>query len=381
MLAPIRVLHVADKFGVGGSSVHGVSRLFSWWFPAFDSSRFLVELVGLRPPDNSSKHLNDLGIKIQSLNKSKYDLTTYHSLLRVVKNKRPQILHLHGYGAMNFGGLVGARLNIPFIVHEHFVDQRYPLVQRPFDWFLAPRASLAIAVSHSVEAFMYRRGFSARRLKLIYNGVPLQTFRPADEESVRQERQRLGIPAGAVVLGTVGRLDEIKGNQYAIQAFAELISRGFGELWLLVVGDGPCSDALRAQARASGVADRVVFSGFRADVPLLQSVMDIQMFPSLSEGSPLTMFEAMSMGKAIVATNVGGLGEILNHDETAILVEPADGVQLANGVERLLKDPALADKLSQSARRDAQRHDISHVVDILQELYTERAARNEQSLR
>jgi glycosyltransferase involved in cell wall biosynthesis len=280
---------------------------------------------------------------------------------------------------MNFGGLVGARLNIPFLVHEHFVDQRYPLVQRPFDWFLAPRTSLAIAVSHSVEEFMYRRGFSAGRLRLIYNGAPLQTFRPSDEESIQRERRRLGIPAGAVVVGTVGRLDKIKGNEYAIQAIAELTARGFRDLWLLVVGDGPCLAALRSQARESGLADRIVFSGFRVDIPLLQSVMDIQVFPSLSEGSPLTMFEAMSMGKAIVATNVGGLGEILKDNETAILVEPADGVLLANAIERLLKDPALAEKLAHNGNRVAQQHDISQVIDELQEIYIKHAARTGQN--
>jgi glycosyltransferase involved in cell wall biosynthesis len=181
------------------------------------------------------------------------------------------------------------------------------------------------------------------------------------------------------VLGTVGRLDKIKGNEYAIQAFAELATRGFRDLWLLVVGDGPCLAALRSQARESGVADRIVFSGFRVDIPLLQSVMAIQVFPSLSEGSPLTMFEAMSMAKAIVATNAGGLGEILKDNETAILVEPADGLLLANAIERLLKDPALAEKLAQNGNRVAQQHDISRVVDELQEIYTKHAARTGQN--
>ena len=99
----IGVLHVADKFGVGGSSVHGVSRLFSWWFPRFDESKFNVELVGLRGPSQASKNLEEKGVEVKNLGRGKFDMLTCRDIYNEVKRGDFDILHLHGYGSSNFG--------------------------------------------------------------------------------------------------------------------------------------------------------------------------------------------------------------------------------------------------------------------------------------
>src|SRR3989338_7459479 len=99
----IRVLHVCDKFGVKGSSIHGISRLFAWWFPRFDHTRYDVRLIGLRPADTACRNLERQCIGVRSLNKGKFDVSTAMSLVREIKRWRADLVHLHGYGASNFG--------------------------------------------------------------------------------------------------------------------------------------------------------------------------------------------------------------------------------------------------------------------------------------
>ena len=106
-MAKIRVIHICDKFGVKGSSVHGVSRLFSWWLPRFDEKRFDVQLVGLRSPDKSTEELTRQGVKIISLNRGKFDFGTIRDIVRLIRGYRADIVHLHGYGSANFGRIAG----------------------------------------------------------------------------------------------------------------------------------------------------------------------------------------------------------------------------------------------------------------------------------
>jgi glycosyltransferase involved in cell wall biosynthesis len=122
-----------------------------------------------------------------------------------------------------------------------------------------------------------------------------------------------------------------------------------------------------------------VFAGFCEDVPALQSLFDVQVLPSLWEGTPLTVFEAMSMGRSIVSTAVDGLGEVLRHGENALLVPPRDPRALAAGVLELLERPGLAATLAAQAEVDSRRFDVQRTVDELQNLYEQLAGRSSAS--
>lgn len=372
---PVRVLHVCDKFGVAGSTIHGVSRLLTWWFPRFDRSLFDVRLTGLREEDAAARHLRGLGLDLECLGKGKFDLSTFGALKRRVLEQRPDILHLHGYGASNFGRMVAAVTGIPCILHEHAVFPKVPLYQVPFDRGLAYRTDRGLAVSAAVKDFMVRRRYlPEEKIEVLLNGAPLDEFKRLPAAQVEAERRRLGIPPGHRVVATVGRLDEQKGNRYFLEAAARLSRRPVGrDLTFLLVGDGPLLDEHREQAVALGIADRVVFTGYCSDVPRVQSVADIQAFPSLWEGVPLTLFEAMSMGLPIVSTGVDGLGEVLRDGENALVVPPRDADALAEAIETLLTDPARAARLAARAERDSDGYDVLRTVERLQEIYGQMA--------
>jgi glycosyltransferase involved in cell wall biosynthesis len=370
----IRVFHLCDKFGVRGARTHGVSRLFSWWFPRFDS-RFEVRLVGLRAEDDASAYLRRRGLDPVCLGRGPFSPAVATDLLSLVRRERPHILHAHGYAGSNFCRMVGALTGVRTIVHEHAAFPSIPPYQRAIDRMLVGRTDLGIAVSESTKAFMVKkRSFPPGRVRVVLNGAPLEEFQPASPERVRAERDRLGLRPGEPVVGTVGRLDAQKGITYFLRA-AAVVRRHRPEARFVIAGDGQLLAQYREEARTLGIADRTVFAGFYEDVPLLQSILDVQVFASLWEGTPLTVFEAMAMRRPIVSTTVDGLGEVLCDRENAILVPPGDAERLATGVLELLERPELAARLAAQAGIDSHRFSVWRTVEALQELYEELVAR------
>lgn len=365
----IRILHVADKFGVGGSSTHGVTRLFSWWFPEFDSRRYDVQLVGLRRLDASAEVLRTAGVDVTSLGRRKTDPRTLRDLVRIIRENDIDILHLHGYGSSNFGVLAARITGIRSIVHEHLVDPNMPRYQVPVDFALSRLADYGIAVCQSVKKFMVeRRHLPEARIEVIYNGVPLDEFKPVSAARVDAERARWGLPAHEKVVATVGRIDRQKGIAYLVAAVPEVLRR-HPNTKFLIVGDGPLLNELKEQVAALNIGDSLIFTGFHRDIPAIQSLTTIQVFPSLWEGTTLTVFEAMSMRLPIVATNVDGLGEVVEHERTGLVVGPRDSQALATAITDLLDDPCRAGDLASAAGAASERYDNCTTVRQLESVY------------
>jgi glycosyltransferase involved in cell wall biosynthesis len=364
-------LHVCDKFGIAGATVHGITRLLSWWFPRFDRQAYDCRLIGLRQHDSSAQFLIDRGVPVDCLAKGKFDPSTFTALVRLIRQGRFDLLHLHGYGASDFGRLAGLVTGVPAIVHEHFVDPAMPPYQRVADRLLAGATRIGIGVSDSVVDFMAReRHMSRSRLRMVANGAPVSDFRPVDDATAAAARSRWGIRTDSPVLGAIGRLNEQKGLTYLVAALPLLAAQGLRPQ-LVLIGDGDLQPKLAAQAKAAGVADQVIFTGFTGDTRALQTLLDIQVFPSLWEGTPLTLFEAMAMARPIVSTGVDGLGEVLRDGETALMVPARDPAALAAAIARLLKDRAAAERLGAAALAASARYDIQNGVDALQSIYAE----------
>jgi glycosyltransferase involved in cell wall biosynthesis len=367
----VGVLHVCDKFGVAGSSIHGVSRLFSWWFPRYDRARFDVSLVGLKSPEPGSRSLEAQGIPVRHLGRGRFDPRILGDLVGLARERRARILHVHGYAAADFGRLAARRVGAAVVLHEHFADPRMPAYQAVADRALSAFTDRAIAVSESTREFLVReRHVPAHRVKLIWNGAPLEEFAPVSLDLARALRRQLGLPEQAPIVGSIGRLNEQKGHRYLLDAAAVAL-RALPAARVLIVGDGDLEPALRAQARALGIGDRVVFAGHREDVPALLGVIDVFCISSTYEGTPLTLFEAMAAGKAIVSTAVDGCREVIEDGRTGLLVPPRDAATLALRIQEVLKDPLRRQALGHAARRASTRYDIRRSVEAMQALYDE----------
>ncbi len=365
------VLHVCDKFGVAGSSIHGVSRLFAWWFPRYDSSRFRVSLCGLKGPEPASERLAEQGIPVLHLGRSKFDPRILTDLIRLIRRTDARIVHAHGYAAADFGRLAARATGAALVLHEHFADPKMPGYQALADRALAPLTDRAIAVSGSTRDFLVSERFiPPSKVRLIWNGAPLDEFAPVPRERALRVRRELGIPEGAPVVGTIGRLNTQKGHTYLLQA-APAVVAAQPEVRFLIVGDGDLLETLRQQARDLGLAGRFSFAGHRTDVPDLLGAIDVLALPSLYEGTPLALFEAMAAGKAIVSSAVDGCAEVLEHDRTALLVPPARPAPLAQALLALLGDATKRRDQSEAARARSRKYDIAACVAQMQDLYDE----------
>jgi glycosyltransferase involved in cell wall biosynthesis len=350
--------------------MHGVKRLFAWMIPRFDRARFNVSLVSLRRKDLSNDTLEAFGVDVTYLARHKFDPATYPALLKVLREKQADLVHMHGYGATTFGRLCAWRLRIPSILHEHANLGDTPWFQKAADRLLAPQTDLAIAVSQSTAEFTIRaRLMPEERTKVVYLGAPLEEFaRPRGADEVAAARRALGIEAGTVAVGTVTRLMPSKGNRYLVEAAPAILAR-HPNARIFIVGEGELQAGLETQARALGLGDRLVFTGFKRDVAGVLSALDIVAFPSLWEGTPLTVFETLAMGKPIVATDADGLRDVLTDGTDALVVPKANAPALADAICSLIADPDRARRLASAARRTGARYDIGVFVRKMERLY------------
>lgn len=351
--------------------MHGVKRLFAWMIPRFDADRFRVSLISLREPDTSEDRLEDHGIDVTYLSKSKFDPTTLPSLVRELDQRETDILHMHGYGATTFGRLAAAWRGWPTVLHEHANLTDTPWFQKMADRALAPYTDLAIAVSRSTADFVVNaRLVPSARTRVVYLGAPVDEFaRSRTPDEVREVRQSLGVPAEGRLVGTVTRLMPSKGNEYLVAATAEIIER-CPDVHVCIVGEGELQAALEEQVRTLGLQDRVSFPGFARDVADVLAAFDVVVFPSLWEGTPLTAFEALAAGRPIVASDADGLVDILRDGSDAVIVPKRDGAAIAAAVVELLENPDRRETLASQARVTGREYDIQSFVRKMERLYT-----------
>ncbi len=350
--------------------MHGVKRLFAWMIPAFDPARYRVSLVSLRRRDVSEETLESLGIDITYLEKSRFDPTTLPALLEVIDRQQIDILHLHGYGATTFGRLAGAWRRLPVVLHEHANLTSTPWFQRVADRLLEPYTDVAIAVSESTADFVRTaRLVRPERVKVVYLGAPLAEFAaPQAPETIAAARREFGVAPDEVLVGTVTRLHESKGNQYLVEAARRVVDAR-PRVRFLLFGEGPLRPSLEARAAELGLGDRFLFGGFVKDVARALWMFDVSVFPSLWEGTPLTVFEALAAGRPIVATDADGLVDVLAHERDALIVPRRDARALADALVRVIDDADLRTRLSAHARETARQYDITAFVRKMERLY------------
>lgn len=350
--------------------MHGVKRLFGWMIPRFDPARYQVSLVSLRRRDLSEETLDALGIDITYLEKGKFDPTTLPALLRLIDEKHVDLLHLHGYGATTFGRMAAAWRRLPVVLHEHANLTSTPWFQQVADRLLEPFTDVALAVSESTARFVTdARLVRPERVKVVYLGAPLDEFsQPRPEPDRAIVRSGWDVGPGDFVVGSVTRLHDSKGNEYLVRA-ARLVLDERPSARFVVFGEGPLRQPLEALAADLGMADRFTFAGFVKDVPAVLWAFDLSVFPSLWEGTPLTVFEAMAASRPIVATDADGLAEVLRHDVNALVVPRRDASALARAIIHAIDSPDERARLAAGARRTADAYDIGAFVRKMERMY------------
>lgn len=294
------------------------------------------------------------------------DPLAFVRLVRIIREVAPTIVHTH-LQSPNLYGRIAARLaGVPVVIAtEHNVyaqkPKRYVLVER----LLTRWTDVLIAVSANVQQFLGRQlALPASAIHVVYNGVAPATASPA---AISELRQR--VSAGPPVVAVVASLTNKKGHAVLLRAVAALRQEGVA-LTVLLAGDGPERRRLEAMAQALGVADSVQFLGVASSAAVL-AVADLFVLPSLVEGLPLALLEAMLAGKAVVAAAVGGVPEVIQRDVNGVLVPAGDERALADAIARLIAAPDLRGRLGmQAAATVSSRFTEAAYLASLDQIYT-----------
>jgi glycosyltransferase involved in cell wall biosynthesis len=358
----IRILHIMDKVSAGRSKMHGPARQIAYRVPYYPSN-FKVMLLNLREEDVACDVLRQKGLEVVSLNSSKFNPFTLFDVMRVMREWKPTVLHLHGYASFNFGRVAGRLMKVPVVVQEHFVDERLPKYQQIIDWFLRNWQAKGLAVSEAVKGFMVDdRYMPDEQVEVLFNGIPLEKVTRATPEQIAALRQSLGIPSGAKVVGTAGRMAEMKGHHILLQA-ARLLSEKDSNLRFVLVGEGPWAETLRKQAADLGLADKAIFTGYQENVVPYISMFDVAVVASIfNEGFNTAGVEMLAVGAPLVITDMPCFHDIYFHEKNVLMVPPRDEKALANAIDRILKDPKLQEQLRSEGQKTAQECSIQQIA-------------------
>ena len=236
---------------------------------------------------------------------------------------------------------------------------------------LTPRIDHLVAVSKAIERKILDEGRATTPVSLIYNGVDLERY--DHQEPCCTLREEYGMEPDSEIVGVVGRLELEKGHPTLLEAWPMVLDR-VPEAYLLIVGEGSRLDALHQIARDQGVERHVIFTGRRDDIPAVTAAFDVAVLPSYREAQGLTILEAMAMSRPVVASNVGGIPEMIEDGVNGLLVPPHDPPALADAIARLLEDHQLADTIGRAGHDTVHdRFCIQLMVNAVQELYDDGA--------
>jgi glycosyltransferase involved in cell wall biosynthesis len=362
--------------GTGGGAQVSVQNLVT----RLDPERFDVEVISLSDGP-AVRRLRAAGVTVHVVDELD-DATALSRVVALFHDRPPEIVHNHMYRAEIVGtraalAIAEQGLPRPFVVgtvHSSRVrsEEDRALLRR-----LTPSMDRLIAVSRAIVAKLLIEGRTAAPVELVYNGVDLQRYEYTDACCTLPEEY--GFPDGTPLVGVVARLEPEKGHRTLLDAWPLVLKR-VPNAKLLIIGEGSQRGALEDQAeemdllgeRCSGdrcVGTRrarpeakVLFTGLRDDVPAVTAALDVAVLPSYREAQGLALLEAMALRRPVVATNVGGVPEMVDDGVTGLLVPPRDPIALGSAIARLLTNHPLADMLARAG------HDFVHANFSLDEM-------------
>ncbi len=361
----IRVLHVIDHLGLGGAQTALLDMLSHR-----DRARFDVEVAVMHGRGPFADAHERVGVKVHSLSRAKWPPAYVPAFLRLIREGRYDVLHFH-LQASNWllkplAALAGAPLRIS---HDHTSgDLAFRGVASLLPDGISHRFSTrVIAVSDGVGDFLTRwEAVSRDIITVIANGVDDSAFRPARDGEKQAARRGLGLSTDRFVVGGMGRLAYEK--NFAV--LPELAARD-GNLTFVVAGAGPENERLKELAGRLGVADRVVFAGSVTDRPGFYHALDAFILPSLHEGLPMALLEAMASGVPVLASRLEGIAAALAEDEEGLLAGVGAVDELSTKLRLLRKNPALGATLAAAARtKVGNRFSAARTVELVEAVYS-----------
>lgn len=370
MKPKIRVLSVIDSLASGGVQTFNldIARLI-------DKSRFDFTVCALRTKQPAVADLyRENGVRLIELGLAKGNPLAVPLLMRIIKREGIQVVQTSLFASDTYGRFAALLSGVKGIVthkvaNDVFWKKRY---QVSIDRLLTKKTDFVLANAEAVRDYYATvERVPAAKLRVIFTMPDYARFTAAPPLDLREE---LELPPDAMLIGTAGRLVAQKTIDTLLRA-ASGVFRKHDNAFLVIAGAGPLEAELRALADNLAISRRVFFLGARLDINSVMAALDVYANSSAYEGLPMTLLEAMSLAKPVVASAVDGNRELVTDGRTGLLFEPGSDAQLAACLDGLLSDVELRQRLGQAGRALVfEKYNITTVLDELQELYQELAS-------
>jgi len=303
------------------------------------------------------------------------DIRALYDLVRIIKTVKPDVVHTHTSKAGILGRMAAKIARVPIIVHTPhghvFFGHFGPILSRIFLWverLFAPLTDRVVALTdRESRDYTDLDVYPGEKLVQIHSGVDVEKFKQVPVGAVEKKRS-LGLNQNGLVVGFIGWLLPIKGPMHLLKAMED-VWQDHDDMILVFIGKGDLDVDLRAEALKAGASGRVNFLGWRNDIDEILPIFDIFVLPSLNEGMGRVLVEAMAAGKPIVASNVGGIPDLVENDHNGLLVPPGDEKALAASIKQLLDDPEKAKLMGLRGRELCHRFSLEGMVAKLDNLY------------
>ncbi len=362
-----KILHIIGGGEFGGAERHVLSLMQNT-----DQDRFSPMLACLCPGPFAQMAADEGFTAVTWPMSHKLDLRPRRQLRQFLKDEGISLVHTHGVRANFLARPLARKLALPVVTTFHS-ELSFDYRRRAEYWFAALLTRLGnsctdvyIAVSSAIAHGMPALGIPPEKIFVIHNGIDPRRF--LTRWSRLQFRQYFSLPADALVVGTVARLHPVKGHPYLLKAAPSLVKE-FPQLYFVLIGDGSDKTQLQALAKELGIQHRIIFAGFMPDVEQLYPAMDIFCLPSLMEGMGISLVESMYCGTPVVATQVGGIPELVTGEVDGLLVPPGDAASLGAAIRRLLVDGALAKGLAAAGQQKAQKFTVQAMTRQVENVY------------
>ncbi|MFH1239260.1 MAG: glycosyltransferase [bacterium] len=320
--------------------------------------------IACQPNSSLAEKLSSRGVTVITLPmRGEWDLFAAVRLAKIIKRNNVQIVHLHTAHAHTLGALA-AKVNPGCKV----------IVSRRVDFHIHSSVKYRIgvdriiAVSEGIKTVLVKDGVSTGKISVIYDGVDLSKFN--NLRSGDYLYQEFDLKKGTPIIGIVAALAPHKHHQNFLTA-AKIIKEEFPTVHFLIVGEGELKKELQELSRKLGLDNEVIFCGFRDDIPELISIFDIFVLSSYLEGMGSSLLEAMALAKPIVATNTGGIPEVVKHGLNGLLVPPRDSEALAQAIIDLLKDEEKRKEMGLEGRDMVREFSTAQMIEGTLEVYKE----------
>lgn len=369
-------MRVITRLNVGGPALQAMLLT-----DRLDRARFETLLVSGRPERREGSMLSlrpepVRPVVVDHLRRSVsplHDAMALATLVRLMRQMRPHVVHTHLAKAGMLGRVAARLTGVRVVVHTFHgnVLSGYfgSLASRTLlelERTLGRMSTRVIAISPQQLDELMRLRIAPDRLELVPLGLDLGPFLDAERGRLRTE---LEIAPGTPLVGVVGRLVAIKGVDLFLRAAARLASER-GDIRFIVVGDGEERGRLERLSAALGLQERVRFLGWRADLPTIYADLDVVTLTSWSEGTPVSLIEALAASRPVVATAVGGVPDVLDGGRCGLLVPAGDVAALLRGIQRSLEDPGVSLALARAGREHVlARHGADALVSRIGSLY------------